>query len=462
MTKKGYPGLVLVPPSDRTIVRRRFVRWSLFGLAIVWGMSAIINSWFPPSDKSDCQTSSVPGSPTTTQEGCNPSPPSPVQPQQRAEETSSVIKAPQNMGTAEVRNSSASSSPDPLLLTSGQTTDHPLSANSPAVQNTAADHALQAQPENRSTSNQLPTQPTRSTTIADHNAVAQTGSGEAPQQSVPPSHTASERKAAIQPSHGSASTLHQSPKPANNSTDHKLVTQAPKESATPPIPNQPAKASTPTTEHKAAPQPGNGPAPSQALHQPAKSLGNSADRKLLAPSPTGSPSSQTSNQPIPPTPTSTDRKVAAQLGNGSAISTHPTGDSNTAAQHTVAGQSENGISPNQALTTSSHQDTRLAEEGDAFAQYRLGRFFAQQGGRQTPEALKWYKKASSGLRHLAEAGNGQAMYVLGVMYAYGRGVKKDTEQARHWLSRAVNHKITAARPLLASLERDETTNTHTR
>ncbi len=98
-------------------------------------------------------------------------------------------------------------------------------------------------------------------------------------------------------------------------------------------------------------------------------------------------------------------------------------------------------------------DVRLAEQGDAFAQYRLGRHYAQRDGRQTPESVSWYKKASPGLHRLAETGNGQAMYVLGVMYTYGRGVARDTEQARRWLTQAVEQKITAAQPVLASLER---------
>ncbi|MDF0675293.1 MAG: hypothetical protein P0120_13280 [Nitrospira sp.] len=97
-------------------------------------------------------------------------------------------------------------------------------------------------------------------------------------------------------------------------------------------------------------------------------------------------------------------------------------------------------------------DVRLAEQGDAFAQYRLGRYYARRNGSQTPESVNWYKKASPGLHRLAETGNGQAMYVLGVMYAYGRGVTRDTKQARHWLTQAVEQKVTAAQPVLASLQ----------
>ncbi|MGB4069812.1 MAG: tetratricopeptide repeat protein [Nitrospira sp.] len=96
-------------------------------------------------------------------------------------------------------------------------------------------------------------------------------------------------------------------------------------------------------------------------------------------------------------------------------------------------------------------DARLAEQGDAFAQYRLGRYYAQRDGRKASESVSWYKKASPGLHRLAETGNGQAMYVLGVMYAYGRGVPRSTDEARRWLTMAVEHKITAAQPLLAKL-----------
>ena len=97
-------------------------------------------------------------------------------------------------------------------------------------------------------------------------------------------------------------------------------------------------------------------------------------------------------------------------------------------------------------------DARLAERGDAFAQYRLGRFYAQLGGPHTSESVSWYVKASDGLQRLAEAGNGEAMYVLGVMYAFGRGVAKDREQARLWLAQAVDRQVPAAHLVLARLD----------
>lgn len=109
--------------------------------------------------------------------------------------------------------------------------------------------------------------------------------------------------------------------------------------------------------------------------------------------------------------------------------------------------------PNPSPSSNPNPDTHLAEQGDAFAQYRLGRFYADRSGPEAPEAVSWYMKASNGLRHLADTGNGEAMYVLGVMYAFGRGVQKDTEEARRWLTQAIEHQIPAARPVLASLEK---------
>jgi len=148
----------------------------------------------------------------------------------------------------------------------------------------------------------------------------------------------------------------------------------------------------------------------------------------------------------PATQPSTDRASIAKPSS-------PVSDS---AVPTVAPLRENTSATSQeakAPPSSPNPDIRLAEKGNAFAQYRLGRFYAQQRGPQAPESLHWYRKASDGLRRLAEAGNGQAMYVIGVMYAFGRGVKKDRDEAQRWLTQAVEHKVAAARQVLASLER---------
>lgn len=140
---------------------------------------------------------------------------------------------------------------------------------------------------------------------------------------------------------------------------------------------------------------------------------------------------------------------------------HATQASLPSTQHHKPDSSVRTVTTSQEKSTSTTQtvkpvttrppDARLAEQGDAFAQYRLGKFYAKHSGPEAPESVSWYKKASRGLRRLAETGNGEAMYVLGVMYAFGRGVKMDAEEARRWLTQAVEHKVVAARPVLARL-----------
>lgn len=469
MTKKGYPGLVLVPPSDRTIVRRRFLRWSLFGLAILWGIVIFLSS-LAPSNKSDCQSVDAQTSPSTVQDDCNLATASIPQSQPRTEEIPPVTGALPNPAPLEGQNSLVFPSPESTTRASERTTDHPSNAGSPTDQNQGADHTGTVQPELKSTSTQPPYQSTKPPTTTDHQVAAPTVSGPAPQHLTPSSHATSGGKVVAQPGNGSVpgQAFNHVQKPSSHTSDYKPATQ--------PIPTQPAKITTSNTEHKLAgqpgsgtvanqsstkpkvtTQPGNGAGQPQTPSQPAKSVTPSTDNKQTAQPHNGSAPHQTVPQAVNPKPPSPDRKVVAQLGNSSVNSTHPTGNT-----HSEAGQSGNGASHNQSLSPNAHEDIRLAEAGDAFAQYRLGRFYAQQGGSQIPEAVKWYKKASNGLRHLAEAGNGQAMYILGVMYAYGRGVKKDVEQARHWLSQAVSHKITAARPILASLEKNDNAGIHPR
>jgi TPR repeat protein len=69
-------------------------------------------------------------------------------------------------------------------------------------------------------------------------------------------------------------------------------------------------------------------------------------------------------------------------------------------------------------------------------------------------------KASNGLRRLAASGNGKAMYVLGVMYAFGRGVVQNKEEARNWLVQAMAHQVPAAGPVLASLDKNRPTDSN--
>ncbi len=72
----------------------------------------------------------------------------------------------------------------------------------------------------------------------------------------------------------------------------------------------------------------------------------------------------------------------------------------------------------------------LAEQGDVEAQVLLGRMFAWGRGvpRNQDEAVKWFRKA-------AEQGHGLAQSILGLRYAYGRGVPQDDSQAIEWFRR---------------------------
>ena len=69
----------------------------------------------------------------------------------------------------------------------------------------------------------------------------------------------------------------------------------------------------------------------------------------------------------------------------------------------------------------------LAEQGDAQAQFNLGLMYDKgQGVKQDDvEAVKWYRKA-------AEQGLAQAQLNLGNMYRTGEGVKQDDVEAVKW------------------------------
>ena len=71
----------------------------------------------------------------------------------------------------------------------------------------------------------------------------------------------------------------------------------------------------------------------------------------------------------------------------------------------------------------------LAEQGNANAQFFLGVMYDK--GRGVPQddatAVGWWRKA-------AEQGNADAQFNLGIMYGKGQGVPKDYAQAHMWLN----------------------------
>lgn len=110
----------------------------------------------------------------------------------------------------------------------------------------------------------------------------------------------------------------------------------------------------------------------------------------------------------------------------------------------------------------------LASKGDVAAQIRLGDLYYEGSGveQDTAEALRWYNKAAGQnnaeaqarlcavyldesndnekniaaaekwCQKSAKSGNAEAQYVLAMMYARGRGVKRNPDEARKWWSRA--------------------------
>jgi len=73
----------------------------------------------------------------------------------------------------------------------------------------------------------------------------------------------------------------------------------------------------------------------------------------------------------------------------------------------------------------------LAEQGNVNAQFNLGvMYYKGQGVKQDYfEAVKWYRQA-------AEQGYAQAQFNLGVMYENGQGVKQDYFEAVKWYRQA--------------------------
>ena len=74
---------------------------------------------------------------------------------------------------------------------------------------------------------------------------------------------------------------------------------------------------------------------------------------------------------------------------------------------------------------------RLADGGNAYIMYRLGRMYATGIGapRDEAEAVRWYRKGT-------DAGNLSAMTALGLAFMEGRGASKDTQEGARLLKAA--------------------------
>jgi hypothetical protein len=88
----------------------------------------------------------------------------------------------------------------------------------------------------------------------------------------------------------------------------------------------------------------------------------------------------------------------------------------------------------------------LAELGDAEAQYNLGVMYDQGASvdRDLGKAASWYRKA-------AEQGFLDAQTNLGMMYYRGEGVSSDSTEAARWLRLAADKGDTEAAALLEQI-----------
>jgi TPR repeat protein len=88
---------------------------------------------------------------------------------------------------------------------------------------------------------------------------------------------------------------------------------------------------------------------------------------------------------------------------------------------------------------------KIAENGDAEAQYLLGKIYAE--GNLVPqnylEAEKWYQKA-------ANQGNAEAIFAIGKMYEMGNGLKKDQRKALDWYLKSAEKMYQPAMEAVAS------------
>ncbi len=91
----------------------------------------------------------------------------------------------------------------------------------------------------------------------------------------------------------------------------------------------------------------------------------------------------------------------------------------------------------------------LAEQGDAQAQYHVGMLYHK--GRGVPQddvqARKWYAKA-------AAQGQAKAQFSLGTLYFNGEGGPKDYQQALRWFRLAADQKMALAQTKLAIMYDD--------
>ncbi|MDY4595082.1 MAG: tetratricopeptide repeat protein [[Pasteurella] aerogenes] len=89
----------------------------------------------------------------------------------------------------------------------------------------------------------------------------------------------------------------------------------------------------------------------------------------------------------------------------------------------------------------------LAEQGNENAQFNLGLMYANgQGVRQDYlQAVKWYQQA-------AEQGLAEAQVTLGIKYELGEGVRQNSATAKMWIGKACDNGLQKACDLYKKLK----------
>ena len=99
-----------------------------------------------------------------------------------------------------------------------------------------------------------------------------------------------------------------------------------------------------------------------------------------------------------------------------------------------------------AMATDLIQTQRLADQGDAIAQYDLGVLYYQgkEVRQDYTKAIEWYGKA-------ANQGHADAQTILGVIYESGKGVRQDYAKAKQWYEKAANQDQAVAQYYLGGI-----------
>jgi len=92
----------------------------------------------------------------------------------------------------------------------------------------------------------------------------------------------------------------------------------------------------------------------------------------------------------------------------------------------------------------------LADQGNAEAQYNLGIMYSIGWGvlQDDAEAAKWFRLAANQFRLAADQGDAQAQAGLGQLYYIGRGVPQDYAEATKWFRLAANQSNAEAQAML--------------